>query len=110
MADTYKRLARTSSSAAAATTIYTVPGATTTIVKKIVVSNNSGTAGTVKLHHVESGGSADATNVILPTTTLGDQEHGTDDGAFVMETGDFLQIIADGANAITISVYGLEVA
>lgn len=110
MADTYKRLARTSSSSATATTVYTVPGATTTLVRKIHISNNSGTAGTVKIHHVESGGSADATNVILPTVTLGNNEQGIDDAPFAMEDGDTIQIIADGTNAITINVYGLEIA
>jgi len=109
MADTYKRVARTSSSAAGATTVYTVPGATTALVKKIHLSNNSGVSGTVKLHHVESGGSADGTNVILPTVTLGNNEQAIDDGPFVMETGDTLQILADGTNAITINVYAAEV-
>lgn len=111
MADVYKRLNTTRTfSSGAGTTIYTVPAATTTLVKKVVVSNNGGSSGTVKLHHVQSGGSADSSNVILPTTTLATNEHGVDDGAFAMATGDFIVAVGDGTNSINISVYGLEVS
>lgn len=109
MADAYKRLAQVSSAAVGPTTIYTATGVTA-IVKKIILANNSGAAGTIKLHHVESGGSADTTTVILPTTSMGNNEHGADDAPFVMEAGDFLQMEADGTHAITVQVYGLEVS
>jgi hypothetical protein len=113
MADNYKRLARASFFIATTTTVYGPVGAgVTTLVKKIQVSNNSVLSGTVKIHHVQSGGVADATNVILPTTTLGPNEQGTDDATFVMETGDTLQVFGDGTagHVISISAYGLELS
>ena len=110
MADTYKRLNTTRTfTSAAATTIYTAPALTTVLVKKIVISNNGGAPGTAKIHHVQSGGSADSSNVILPTTTIGINEHGDDDAPFAMAAGDFISVVGDGTNAINISIYGLEV-
>lgn len=108
--DTYKRLNTTRSfTSGTALTIYTVPASTTTLVKKMVISNNGGSTGTAKIHHVQSGGSADATNVILPTTSLASNEHGVDDAPFAMAAGDFIAVVGDGTNAINISIYGLEV-
>ncbi len=111
MADTYKRLNTTRTfTSGTATTIYTVPGATTALIRKILISNNGTVSGTVKLHHVESGGAADATNVILPTVTLSANEHCVDEAPFAMSTGDIIKAVGDGTNAITINVYGIEVA
>jgi len=111
MTDTYKRLNTTRAfSSGTALTIYTVPAVTTGLVKKITISNNTGTSGTAKIHHVQSGGTADATNVILPTTTLATNEHGVDDSPFAMATGDFIAVVGDGTNVINISIYGLEVS
>jgi len=108
MADTYKRLNTTRTfTSATALTIYTASSAV--IVRRISISNNGGSSGTAKLHHVESGGSADSTNVILPTTTLAPNEHGVDDAPFAMASGDFIACVGNGTNAINISVYGLEV-
>ena len=109
MADAYKRLAQTSSAATGPTTIYTATGVTA-VVRKIQVINQSGAQATIKLHHVENSGSADATTVILPTVTLENNEHGIDDTPFVMEAGDFIQMEADGTNAITVQLYGLEIS
>lgn len=116
MPHTYKRLNTTrafTASGSPYTTIYTVPAATTTIVKKVIISNNSGATATAKLWHIPSGtaaSAADNTHVILPTTTLGDGEHGGDPEPFAMETGDLIVGQGDGTNAINISIYGLEVS
>ena len=110
MADTYKRLAQGTFTSGTATTLYTVPGATTTIVKKIVISNNGGANATAKLHHVVSAGSATASNVILPTVALAVNEHGVDDGTFVMETGETIRGVGDATNAVSYSIYGLEIS
>lgn len=110
MADAYKRIVRTSFSSATAATVYTVPGSTTTQVGKIVVSNDSGTTGTAKIHHVESGGSPDATNIIIPEKTIADNEHIVDDASFIMETGDTIQVIGDGTQVMSISAYGIEMS
>jgi|SRR5688572_5009362 len=113
MPDVYKRLNTTrtfTSAASAGTQIYPVPASTTALVKKVVISNNGGATGTVKLHHVQSGGSADSTNVILPTTSLAPNEYGVDDAPFAMSAGDEIRAVGDGTNAISISIYGLEVS
>ncbi len=111
MADVYKRLNTTRSfSSGSGTTIYTVPAATTALIRKVQVSNNGTSTATAKLHHVPSGGSADATNVILPTTTMGPNEHGADDAQFAMATGDTIVAYGDGSNTVTINIYGLEVS
>lgn len=109
MPDSFKRLntVRTFSSGAGSV-IYTVPGSTTGLVRKIQISNNGTAAATVKLHHVESGGAADGTNVILPTTVLGVNEHGENDAPFAMAAGDSIRAYGDGTNAVTINIYGLE--
>lgn len=110
MADTYKRLNTTTTfSSSGGTTIYTVPGATTALVRKIQVLNPGASAGTVKLHHVPNGGSASSSNVILPTVTLGVNEHGIDDAPFAMATGDFIVAVGDNTNTITINIYGAEI-
>ena len=113
MADVYKRINTVFTFTASASTgvlIYTVPALTTALVKKVVISNNGAASGTAKLHHVASAGSADATNVILPTTTLAINEHGVDDAPFAMAAGDMIRAVGDGTNAIAISIYGLEVS
>jgi len=110
MADSYKRLAQGTFSSGTATTLYTVPAASTAIVKKIVLSNNSGAAATVKLHHVPDAGSPTSSNVILPTTTMQNNEHGSDEGVFVMETGETIRGIGDGTNAISYTIYGLVIS
>ncbi len=111
MPDTYKRLntVRTFSSATV-TTIYTVPASTTALIKKLVVSNNGGSVASIKLHHVQSGGTTDNTHVILPTTSMASNESGVDDAPFAMAAGDFITAIGDGTNAVNISIYGLEVS
>lgn len=109
MPDTYKRLNTTRTfTSGSGTTIYTVPGSTSALVRKIQVSNNGTATAIAKIHHVQSGGSADATNVILPATTLGINEHGMDDVPFTMAAGDSIVAIGDGTNAVTINLYGLE--
>lgn len=111
MPDTYKRLNTVRSfSSAAVTTIYTVPALTTALIRKIQVSNNGTNSGTVKLMHVESGGTPDSTHVILPTTPLGVNEGGMDDEPFAMSAGDTIRAVGDGVNDITIHIYGMEVA
>jgi hypothetical protein len=111
MADTYKRLNTTTTfSSGAGTTIYTVPGATTALVRKVQVINPGSSAGTVKLHHVPSGGAAGNGNIILPTVSLGVNEHGVDEAPFAMATGDFIVAVGDGTNTITINIHGIEVA
>lgn len=111
MTDVFKRLNTTLTfTSATAATIYTVPGSTSTIVKKIVVSNNGGTSALAKIYHVPTGSSAGVSNIILPATTLGSNEYGVDDAPFAMAAGDFIAVAGDGTNAISISIYGLEIS
>ena len=109
MTNTFKRLAVPAAiSSASATTVYTVPAATSAQLGGVSVVNQSGASGTIKIHHVESGGSADATNCVLDTTTLSDGDNGWLLDGLIMTAAETLQVFADGTNAISISVYGLE--
>lgn len=104
MADVYKRLNTVQTVTSSGTVVYTVPGSTTALIKKIVVSNNAAPTATVKIYH---GTAADA-NVILPTTTLLQNEYGVDDAPFALSAGEVITV--DGTGTVNIQVYGLEVS
>jgi hypothetical protein len=104
MAETYKKLAqdRVGSSVE---TVYTVPGGTSAIVKHIRLVNPTAGAATVALWH---DGTADV-NIILPPVSLGAGEWAEFDGSILMEAADTLHADSDTADAVTITVYGLEI-
>lgn len=105
MAETYKKLAQTQVPNTA-TVIYTVPAATQTIVKHIRVSNPTANDATLKLWH---DGNANV-NIILPPATILAGGWAEFDGVITMEAGDTLQALGGTNNALTITVYGLELA
>jgi hypothetical protein len=89
-------------------TIYTVPGASQDVVKGMDLANTSASAVTVSVDFVPSGNSVSAATKIFasvsipPNSTL----HWT--GTQVLNTGDFISVIAGTTNVVTISVSGLE--
>ena len=88
-------------------TIYTVPAASQDVVKCIDICNTSGTAATVVVNLVPTGGSATATNQLLNTTIPANTTlHWT--GTQVLNTGDFVSVIAGTTNVLNIMVSGLE--
>jgi hypothetical protein len=77
-----------------AATLYTVPVSTRTMVKSIDIANTSGSAMTVTVYLVPSGGSVGAGNMLLPDVT-------------VLDAGDFISTVAS-ATGSTIHVSGAE--
>ena len=111
MADLYKRLNTVYAfTSASGTTIYTVPGGMTTIVRKIVITNNSGNDALAKIRHKPSSVTATDDHNILAEVLLSDLDSGMDDAPFAMSAGDALVGYGDGSNAISISVYGMEIS
>jgi hypothetical protein len=92
--------------AAAATTYYTATATANvqTIIKKVVFCNSTGSARTITLHLVPSGGSAAATNMLVSQRAINAYE--TYDcfeaQGQVMNPSDTIQAFSDSASAITI--------
>lgn len=111
MAVTPKVLIAPAQLTVSAATYYTVPANTTTIIKKLTFTNTSGTARTVTVYFIPSGGSASDTNTLtktqsIPATSVWEcyEAEGHTLGA-----GDFIQALADGATAVSVRASGLEV-
>jgi hypothetical protein len=86
------------------TVFYTVPTGRSTIVRHIRVVNPTASPATIKLWH---GGTAD-TNMILPPVSIDAGGWGEFDGAIEMDAGDTFAGVSDTNNALTITIYGLE--
>jgi hypothetical protein len=95
---------------ASQTTEYTSSGLRT-IIDKCVATNSSGSAATIALNIVPSGGSAGASNIMLQTKSLnaGESYSCPEVVGAVLESGDFLSGIAGTASAIVIRVSGRKV-
>lgn len=91
-------------------TLYTVPAATQAIVKELMVSNNTGGAETVDVHYVESGGSADDTNIYIPGVTVAANDFLQIRSTQILETGDTIQALASVAAGVSIMASGAEVS
>jgi hypothetical protein len=89
-------------------TLYTVPASTTTIVKQVVIANTSGSAATVSLRLVPSGGTAGVANSLAEAVSIGANSTQTLDLSQVMATGDFLQALQGTSGAITLTISGVE--
>ena len=90
-----------------AVTIYTVPASTRAMVKSIIIANTTGSAVNVTVNLVPSGGSAGTGNQIIPAVALSGNSVFQLDTAQVMNTGDFISVIA-GATGCTITISGAE--
>ncbi len=89
------------------TTVYTTPASTRTIVKTIDLCNTSTGGLTVTVYLVQSGGTAGATNTLIPTITIPINGYYQWTGAQVLNAGDTIQATASGAG-ITINASGGE--
>lgn len=109
MANTFKRLNTAGSNITSATvgTVYTVPAATSVQLDHIRLVNQSGATGTIKIHHVASGGSANSANMVLDDTTMEDGDSAEILQGLMLSTGDSIQAAGDGTNSISMSIYGL---
>lgn len=107
MTDTFKKLAQAQVAASpSTTTLYTVPASTQTVVRHIRMVNTTGTDRTLKLWH----DGTNNVNVILPPTTIKAGGWAEFDGTLTFEASDTLISQASAGSAITVTVYGLEVA
>ena len=91
-------------------TQYAAPSATTTIVKQLIISNPTGTAATVNVSIVPSGGSASTSNNILGGLTVSANSTLVFDLSQVLATGDFISALASAGSTLNIVVSGVEVA
>lgn len=101
---------------AAAATYYTAPANTKCRITKLVFCNTTATARTVTVHVIRSGGAAAASNkvwdaVVVPPTGSGyNMKECFEAEGLVLEAGDFLQMLADSATAVTAEGAGVEIA
>lgn len=89
-------------------TIYTVPAASQDVLKNIDITNTSGSAVTAGINLVPSGGSAVTGNLLFATISIPANSTFHWTGTRVMNTGDFVSVIAGTTNVLVISVDGLE--
>lgn len=87
-----------------ATTLYTVPASTTTYVRSIILSNDTTSAVTATIHLVPTGGSADATNILINAKAVPTDgsplifNFGED--CVVLEAGDTIRGLASTASQV----------
>lgn len=105
---TPRRLAQAAPSSTGETSIYTVPGGELAIVKQIMISNTGVGSITVAVSVVPLGGTAGAANRVVPDTTLPGKSVLVFDMSQVMNTGDFISVKTNSADAATFTVSGVE--
>lgn len=90
-------------------TLYTAPASTTAIIKNILICNTTGSAATVTLNFVASGGSAAASNQIMSSLEVAGNNTVAFDLSGVLSTGDFISALQGTSSAITLHITGVEV-
>jgi len=107
MALTPKSLSRNQLTASAVTQ-YTVPGSTTTRVTELLITNTDTIQHTITVHFVPSGGSADATNQVLPATPVEASEALIVPLNTILAAGDFIAALASVASQVNLLISGWE--
>ena len=96
-----------------ATTLYTCPASTVTMIKKMWVCNVTDADVTLDLWHVESGTTTSDGNKLMDTFLIPANDIKAIDVPVIMSnlgTADTLRALCSSASALTISLYGSEVA
>lgn len=93
---------------ASAATVYTVPAASQDVLKCIDVCNTSGATVPFTVYLVPSGGSATAVNSLFASAGLPPNSTMHWTGTEVLNTGDFISIVAGTTNVLTFMASGLE--
>jgi hypothetical protein len=88
-------------------TLYTVPASTTIIVREIFAVNTSGSAQTVSISLVPTGGSQASTNRIVDAYSINAHTHYQWSCWQVLDAGDFIYAIANANTAITVTISGM---
>lgn len=93
-----------------AATYYTVPANTITTISACSLTNSTATARTATVYLVPSGGTADATNIILSARTIAAGETYNVAAAIgqTIPAGATIQALAEAGTAITIVASGYE--
>lgn len=88
--------------------IYLTPGGTTTTVTALYLTETSGTARTFRLHQVSAAGSSAVTNALFYDHAIGANRTIKDGAGILLTAAQMLRGLASAANAVTISVFGIE--
>lgn len=93
-------------------TEYTAPSNTRTIIDKMTATNTTGTAATLTVNLVQSGGSAAATNAVISAQSVAAGATYTCPEAVghILNPGDFISAKASTGAALTFRVSGREVS
>ena len=110
MTDTPKKIFGALLTSTNVTTLYTAPAGTSGLIKSITVTNvtesPAGAASTIKIWQ---DGSSDS-NVILPKSTLSEQELAVFNGVIVIEATGTIKAQASAGNVIAITGWGVEIS
>jgi len=90
-------------------TLYTVPDNTRTRANELLICNTDTAARTFTVNFVASGDTAAVKNTVFDAAPVGPGETLTLGLDQVLETGDFIQALADSANVVSIRMSGVEV-
>jgi hypothetical protein len=89
-------------------TIYTVPASSQDVLKNIDITNTSAASVTCGVNLVPTAGSAATGNLLFAAISIPANSTFHWTGTRVMNTGDFISVIAGTTNVLVISVDGLE--
>lgn len=94
-----------------ATNEYTVPSNTTTIIDKFTATNTDGSARTVTVYLVPNGETEDAKYTITAALSIdaGDSVDLPEMKNHVLESGDFISIVASVADKVVVRASGREI-
>jgi VCBS repeat-containing protein len=111
MTVTAKALVEAKFAANTNTTEYTAPSSAKTIIDKFTVTNTDSSARTVSIHIVASGGSVGDQYLIVKdkSLTAGESATVSEMQNQILNTGDFISVVASVASKVVIRVSGREV-
>lgn len=90
------------------TTQYTSPTGTTTLIDGLQVANTTAANATIQVNIVPSGGTAGATNLLQPVTTIAANTKVTLLAGTWLNAGDFVSTLASGASTFVIHLGGRQ--
>lgn len=108
MAQTHVSLGRANPAAATNGTLYTSPAVTKTMVTALFVCNTSSGDDSVFVYLVPSGGSANATNLIINQMVVDFGDPYLLNGVPILEAGDFIVVKSTNGNC-TFTGAGLQI-
>ena len=105
---TMKRFTPPTQLGTSASTLYTTGAGVTATVKEVLVSNVSGSAQSLSLHFVPSGGIASNTNLMIPALSVSATSLLTIDLNQVLNPGDTIQAFCSATTSMNVMVSGFE--